>query len=99
MLYLADYSGKVHCLDAETGKVYWVHDTQAHVWSSTLAVDGKVYVGTEDGTLWIFAAGKEKKVLRKIDFGAPIYSAPVVANGVLYIGTQTHLYAIGAKSE
>jgi hypothetical protein len=27
--------------------------------------------------------------------GAPIYSTPIVANGTMYIGTQTHLYAIG----
>jgi outer membrane protein assembly factor BamB len=94
LVYLADYAGKVHCLDADTGKLHWVHDTRAHIWGSTLVADGKVYVGAEDGTLWILAAGKEKKVLRQVDFGAPIYSSPIVANGVLYIGTQTHLYAI-----
>ena len=31
--------------------------------------------------------------------GAPVYSSPVVSNGTLYIGTQTHLYAIGKVSE
>jgi hypothetical protein len=31
--------------------------------------------------------------------GAPVYSTPIVANGTLYIGSQTHLFAIaeGAK--
>jgi len=29
----------------------------------------------------------------------PIYSTPVVANGTLYIGTQTHLYAIQADGK
>ena len=24
----------------------------------------------------------------------PIYSSPIVANGTLYVGTQTHLYAV-----
>ena len=39
----------------------------------------------------------ENKFLRvkTLNMGAPVYSSPVVANGVLYIGTQTHLYAIG----
>ncbi|MES2573084.1 MAG: PQQ-binding-like beta-propeller repeat protein, partial [Verrucomicrobiota bacterium] len=30
------------------------------------------------------------------NMGAPIYSTPVVANGTMLVGTQTHLYAINA---
>ena len=64
------------------------------MWSSTLVADGKVFLGDEDGDFVILAATKEKKVLNEVNFGAPIYSSPIVANGVLYVGTQTHLYAI-----
>ena len=32
-----------------------------------------------------------------VNFGAPVYSSPIVANGVLYVATMTHLYAIGTK--
>lgn len=100
LLYIADYDGFIHCLDAETGEVYWVHDTMSHVWSSTLAADGKLYLGNEDGVLVVMKAGKEKELLEEIEFEAPIYSTPVVANGVLYIATQTHLYALAeATSE
>jgi outer membrane protein assembly factor BamB len=99
LLFVADFSGFVHCLDAETGKLNWVHDLKAHVWGSTLVADGKVYIGDEDGDLCILAASKEKKVLSEVNFGAPIYSTPIVANGIMYIGSQTHLFAIaeGAK--
>jgi outer membrane protein assembly factor BamB len=95
LLFVGDFSGFVHCLDAETGKLYWVHDMQAHMWGSTFVVDGKVYVGDEDGDFVVFAVAKEKKVLSDVNMGAPIYSTPIVANGVMYVGTQTHLYAIG----
>jgi len=94
LLFIAEYAGKIHCLDAETGKVYWVHDAQAHIWGSTLVADGKVYVGTEDGTFFVFAASKEKKKISEANFGEPIYSSPIAANGVLYVETPTHLYAI-----
>ncbi len=96
LVFVGDYSGKVHCLDAGTGAVQWVHDTGSHIWGSTLVADGKIYVGDEDGTLTVLAAGREKKVAAKVEMGAPIYSTPIVANGVLYIGTQTHLYAVAA---
>ena len=87
----------MYCLDAETGKEHWIYDMKAHMWGSTLVADGKVFLGDEDGDLVILEASAEKKVLNEVFFGAPIYSTPVVANGVLYVGTQTHLYAIGNK--
>lgn len=94
MIFISDYSGVIHCLDAETGELYWKHDTLSHIWGSTLAVDGKIYVGNEDGVMTVLAADKTKKILNEIEFDAPVYSTPIVANGVMYIATQTHLYAI-----
>jgi outer membrane protein assembly factor BamB len=94
LLFIADFSGFVHCLDAETGKVHWVHDMKAHMWGSTLAADGKVYVGDEDGDFVIMAASKEKKILSEADLGSPVFSTPIVANGVIYVASNTHLYAI-----
>lgn len=95
LVYAADYAGNVHCLDAETGKLIWQHDTLAHIWGSTLVADGKVFIGTEDGILTVLKASKEKEVLAEIEFSGPIYSSPVVANQTLYVTTPTHLYAIG----
>jgi outer membrane protein assembly factor BamB len=95
LLYIGDFSGFVHCLDAETGKVQWVHDMQAHMWGSTFVADGKVYVGDEDGDFVVFASGKEKKILSECNVGAPILSTPVVANGLMYLVSQTHLFVVG----
>ena len=93
LLFIGDFSGFLHCFDAETGKLYWTHDMKAHMWGSTLVADGKVYIGDEDGDLVVFAASKEKKILSTTNLGAPIYSTPVVANGVLYVSSNTHLFA------
>lgn len=95
LLFIADFSGFVFCLDAETGALYWEHDMQAHMWGSTMVADGKVYVGDEDGDFMIFASSKEKQILSEANVGAPVYSTPVVANGTVFIASQTHLYALG----
>ena len=97
LIYVPDFSGFVHCLDAETGQPYWTLDTKAHIWGSTMVADGKVYVGTEDGDFYVLAAGKEQKVISKIDMRSPVYSTPVAANGTLFVATPTHLYAIAKK--
>lgn len=94
LLFIGDFSGFVYCLDADTGKLHWTHDMKAHMWGSTLAADGKVYVGDEDGDLVVLEASKVKKIISETNLGAPVYSTPVVANGVLYVASNTHLYAI-----
>lgn len=99
IVYAPDFTGFLHAVDANTGKAHWVYDTESNIWSSPLVVDGKIYLGNEDGILTVMKAGKEKKVLEKIEFPAPLYASPIVANGVLYLGTQTHLYAIKAGAK
>jgi len=95
LVICAEYDGDIHCVDAKTGKAYWVHETGSRVWASTLVADGKVFLGTEDGEVVILGATKEKKHLGTIELHAPIYSSAVVANDTVYVATQTHLYAIG----
>ena len=101
LLFIGDFSGFVHCLDAETGKLNWVYDMKAHMWGSTMVADGKVYVGDEDGDFVVLAAkgGDKPQVLSETNLGAPVYSTPVIANGTMYIASQTHLFAIGANAK
>lgn len=94
LLYIADFSGFLHCVDISTGKPYWTFDMLAAIWGSPLVADGKVYLGDEDGDVVVFQAGKELKKLSEINMGGAVYSTPVAANGVLYIMNRTNLYAI-----
>jgi outer membrane protein assembly factor BamB len=93
LLYLADNAGRIHCLDAETGKLYWIHDTHSDIWSSTLVADGKIYIGTRKN-FCVLAAGKEKKLLAEIRLGSQVRSTPTVADGVLYVASQRYLWAV-----
>jgi len=96
LAFVADCSGYVHCVDAETGKPYWSHNCEGEIWASTLAADGKVYVGTRRGQLWVFAATKEKEVLCSVRLDSPMAGSPVAANGTLYVATMKTLYAFRA---
>ncbi len=94
LLFVADLSGAVRCLDTATGRAIWTHQMRGHVWGSTLLADGKLYVGDEYGDFVVLAAGRDEKVISKTNLGSAIYSTPVAANGVLYVASQTHLYAV-----
>lgn len=64
-----------------------------------MVMDGKVYLGDEDGDVTVFQHGREKKVLNEVNMGSSVYSTPISANGVMYVMTRNNLFAIqqGAK--
>ena len=94
LLFAANLTGFLHCIDLETGKKYWEHDLLAAVWGSPYLVDGKLYIGDEDGDVTVLAASKEKKVIAEMNMGNSAYGTAVAANGVLYIMTRSDLYSI-----
>ena len=101
LVFAPDFSGFFHCLDAKTGKHLWTYDMQSAMWGSPLAVDGKIYLGDENGDLAIFEAKADvKEPIAKIDMGSSVYASPIFANGVLYVMAKDRLYAIqtGANS-
>jgi len=94
LVFIADCGRAFHCLDAETGKPYWTGEIKGEAWASPMVADGKVYLGTRDGSFYVFAASKEKKVLSSVEAGEPISATATAANGVLYVATMKHLYAV-----
>jgi len=97
IVYYPDFSGFVHAVDAKTGKPYWSHDMFAAIWGSVMVVDGKLYIGDEDGDITVLAEGKEKKILAENSLGSSVYSTPVAANGALFIANRNQLYALQVK--
>ncbi len=94
LLFVADFSGLVHCIDTKTGKPYWTHDMLAAAWGSPLIVEDRLYVGDEDGDISILRVGKKLEVIGEVGMGNAVYSTPIVANGVLYISNKSYLFAI-----
>lgn len=128
ILYISELQGQLHCLDATTGKKFWSYDTKGAIWGSPIYADGRVYLASEAGELFVFKHSKtpktiddidnpdakdqrefrklmlakrkqieEEVLLHQIEFDAPIRSTPVVANGSLFVLTESAVYAFGKK--
>jgi outer membrane protein assembly factor BamB len=98
LLYCAEWAGKVHCLDIESGEHLWTHDTKEEIWSSTFVADEKVYVGTRK-FLTVLEAGPRLAHIADIKLATPVWAVPSAANGVLYVSSQKNLWAVQDEKE
>ena len=94
LLYVADLSGFLYCLNAQTGEHYWTYDAFAAVWGSAFVADGKVYLGDEDGDVAILRAGKKMELLAEPNLERAVYTTPVAHDGTLFIASRTMLFAL-----
>jgi outer membrane protein assembly factor BamB len=100
-LYIADFSGLFHCVDAVGDgkggtKVHWTYDMLAQSWGSPLIVEDKVYIIDEDGDVAIFSHREDSnEPLAEPNMGTTVYSTPVVADNTIFITTRDRLFAIG----
>ncbi|MCZ7644100.1 MAG: PQQ-binding-like beta-propeller repeat protein [Planctomycetota bacterium] len=80
------------------GKVY-LGTEDGDLWVFALDKELKVHDPATDAFVAV-PGGKGKATelkLKPVNFSSPIYSTPMAANGVLYIPTQTHLWALQKK--
>ncbi len=98
ILFYSDFSGFLHAVDAKTGKPIWKHDMFAAIWGSPIVIDGKVYLGDEDGDVTVLNADRTMKVLAENNMGSSVYSTPVPANGALFIVNRNQLFALSATT-
>jgi len=94
--YAINDRGIMWCLDAKTGEeIYGRQRLPPATYSgSPVLADGKIYITNEDGVTVVVQAGPTFAVLAENDFGEYTLSSPAVADGRLYIRTDSFLYAI-----
>jgi outer membrane protein assembly factor BamB len=98
LVYIASFSGYLHCLDAKTGQEYWTHDRARGLSGDRRSSwTARVYLGDEDGDVVVMQHGKEKKVLAEMNMGSAVYSTVVPANGVLFLNNRSQLFALAVK--
>ena len=79
------------CLDEATGNEVWTYTVNGWSTSTPAVHDGKVYIGSDDGKLYVLAAGSGVKIC---DFqtGGNVWSAPAVADGKVFFGSLDHIF-------
>lgn len=93
-LYVIDTSGVATCVDALTGEEYWRERLGGNHDASPVEVAGRIYFCGRDGKTTVLTAGREHEILATNQLSGTFKASPAVADGALFLRSDTHLYRI-----
>jgi len=98
LLYFVHHNGRLVAYDAASGNaIYKTRFSAGGTFTaSPVAADGKLYIGTEEGQVYVVAAGPEYRELAVNEMGAPLMATPALSGGTIYLRTTRRLVAVGS---
>jgi hypothetical protein len=96
-LYTLNNNGILTAYDVESGtRLYRARVGGGGAFSaSPVAADGKLFMASEDGDVFVVQAGREYVELGKYPMNEVVMASPAISNGVLIVRTLGHLVGIG----
>ena len=98
LLYTCNNQGVLTAYNAKTGeRVYQerLGGTGGAFTASPVASDGKIYLSSEDGDVFVVKAGPKYELLAKNPVGEVMMATPAISDGLLIVRTVSNLYAFG----
>ncbi|MCC6420816.1 MAG: PQQ-binding-like beta-propeller repeat protein [Gemmataceae bacterium] len=97
-LYFVNDKGLAGCYHAKTGKRVWFERLNDGTFSSSLVlIDGKIYVCSEAGNVFVLAAEPRFQLIAQNPVGDLIRATPAIADNRLFVRGQTHLFCFGKR--
>ena len=93
-LYVISDAGIATCLEATTGEQVWQERVGGNFSASPLFADGKIYLQSEQGDGIVLKPGDKYEELAKNELEPRSFASYAVADGALFIRTETQLYRI-----
>jgi PQQ-like domain len=100
LVYIVRYNGVLNVFDAKTGEKKYesrLGGATSAFTASPVANDGRVFIASEDGQIFVIAAGPKYEQLAMNEMSAPVLATPAISDGRLLLRTQGELMAIGRK--
>jgi outer membrane protein assembly factor BamB len=99
-LYICQNQAILRCLNAKTGEVAYQNriGEGGSYSASPVAADGKVYLSSEDGAVFVIKAGNKYEMLAKNEMGEVLMATPAISDGMIFVRGQNNLFCIADKS-
>jgi outer membrane protein assembly factor BamB len=100
-LYTCSNNSLVTCYEARTGKQVYKERLGGHggYTASPVAADGRLYFTSEEAGVRVVQAGPKFRLLAVNPLGEACLATPAIADGMIYVRGEHHLFGIGYKGE
>jgi outer membrane protein assembly factor BamB len=97
LFYTCADSGVLSAYDAQTGALIYQERLPSSFSASPVAADGKLYLASEDGDVFVVKAGRKFELLATNPMGQALMATPAISRDLIVVRTETHVYAISAN--
>jgi outer membrane protein assembly factor BamB len=97
-LFTTMTTGKVHCIEAATGKILWTEDLGLQ-YSSPVVADNLVYMPNDNGVITVIKPGLKFEYIAKNSIGEKMFASPAISNGKIYLRGFQHLFCISTNGK
>jgi outer membrane protein assembly factor BamB len=98
LLYILKNQGIFVCYDLRTGEQKYeerIPHGGSGFSASPVAADGKIYLSSEDGDVFVVNAGPKFEIAGKNPMGEPLMATPAIAGKTMFIRGERTLFAVG----
>jgi outer membrane protein assembly factor BamB len=95
LFYTCADNGVLSAYDARTGRAVYQERLPSSFSASPIAADGMLYLGSEDGDVFVVRAGPKFELLATNPMGKALMATPAISDGMLIVRTADHVYAVG----
>ncbi len=96
LLFTFHDNGTVSCMAVKTGEIIWSERLRAQFFGSPVLVGDRLYCIGDRGEVVVLRAGPEFEELARNELGEGSHATPAVANGRMFLRTNTQLMCIAA---
>jgi outer membrane protein assembly factor BamB len=97
LMYAVADNGVLTTYDAKSGAMIYQQRLASSFSASPVATDGKIYLSSEDGDVFVVRAGPKFELLATNVMGQPLMATPAISDGLLILRTKDFVYAVGER--
>ena len=95
VFYTCADNGVLSAYDAKTGERIYQERLPSSFSASPVAADGKIFLASEDGDVFVVKAGRKFELLATNPIGKALMATPAISDSMLILRAENLVYAIG----